>query len=205
MNNFDDIEKLWRQQNVTASADPRKARAAQALVERDANRYGRVLKWGIFVTVFGTLISKVLAIVNHLHGSRPLTWVGGVQHVVMLVFQIALLVVLVRRLRAHQKLLKASAASVRENAAVALAIVEGEMRSYRIDARIFLPFFLLAAVPVVDSFRMGYFDAMGLAGRLLFILGLSAVFVIVGMRHYRRVLQPQRERLTELLKDLDEV
>jgi hypothetical protein len=204
MNNFDDIEKLWRQQTVRAPADPRKARAAQAIVERDANRHGRVLKWGIFATGFGLAMSQVLTIINQLQGVRPLTWAGGIQHVVMLVFQIALLVVLVRRLRAHQKLLKVGAANVRENARTALAIVEHEMRSYRIDARIAIPFLLLVTVPLIEGYRLGYFDAMGLAGRMLFILGLTGAFVVVGLRHYRQVLQPQRERLAELLKDLDE-
>lgn len=204
MNNFDDIEKLWRQQNVRAPADPRKARAAQAVVERDANRHGRILKWSIFATGFSLVISQVLAVINELQGVRSLTWVGWAQHAAMAVFQIVLLVVLVRRLRTHQKLLKASAANVRENARVALAIVEQEMRSYRIDARIILPFLLLTMAPLVESFRLGHFDAVGLAGRLLFIWGLTATFVVVGVRHYRRVLQPQRERLTELLKEINE-
>ena len=205
MKNFNDIEILWRQQTITAPADPRKARAAQVAVERDANRHGRLLKWGIFIVFFGLFVGQLLMVVNYLHGKWPLTFSNVLEHVVSMAFQIGLLILLLRRHRAHQTLLKRSAASVRENVSVALAIVEREMHHFCTDARIFPAFVLLASVSIGDRFVSGHFDAAGMAGRLLFIWGLSAVMGAVALRHYRRVLQPQKQQLTELLNDLDGV
>jgi hypothetical protein len=204
MKNFDDIEKLWRQQNITAPSDPRKTRAVQATVARDANRYGRLLKWGIFILLFGIFVGQLLMVVNYLHGKWPLTFSNVLEHLVSLTFQIGLLILVLRRHRAHQTLLKKSAASVRENVSVALAVVEREMHHYRTDAWILPAYLLLASVSLGDHFVSGRFDATGMLGRLLFIWGLGGVLGAVALRHYRRVLGPQKQQLTELLNDLDE-
>jgi hypothetical protein len=204
MNNFNDIEKLWRQQNITAPADPRKARAAQVTVERDANRYGRLLKWGIFILLFGIFVGQLLMVVNYLHGKWPLTFSNVLEHLVSLALQIGLLILVLRRHRAHQTLLKKSAASVRENVSVALAVVEREMRHFRTDTWVLPAFLVLTSVSIGDHFVSGQFDATGMLGRLLFTWGLGGVLYAVALRHLRRVLGPRKQQLTELLTDLDD-
>lgn len=205
MQNFDDLEKLWREQPVAPPPDAGKVRAAQVAVERDANRYGRILKWGLFVVSFGILFDQLLAVVNYVRAGWAMTPVGLAQHVLGLALQIVVLLILLRRYRAHGVLLRKSAASVRENLSVALALVEREMHHYRTDIWALPLFLLLPSASLVDRFWLGRFDAVGLAGRLAFIWGLGLIFGVVALRHYWCILRSQRQKLTELLRDLDEV
>lgn len=203
MKNFENLEHLWRRQTVVVRGDPQKIRAIQTSAERLVKSRGRLLRWGVAIALFSIFVSQLLTVVNFMHGGRTPTFVQLVHLGVLEVFQIGLLIGLLRRIRTHRQLRAKSAASVRNHAQASLELIEGEMRDYRIAGRIGVLLLVLDMIPVLDNFRSGYFDGAGLAYRLITLLLFGLLFGAVGFRHYWRVLHPQKQQLTQMLGELD--
>jgi len=203
MKKFENLESLWREQAIDVPGAAKQARATQVAIDRDVNRRGRILNWGVGCLVFGIIVTPLLAVLGYVHAGRPMTLMGLLHHAILLALQVGMLIGLLRRIRAHRKLLQKSAANVQENARVALEVIEEEMRDYRTAARIFPVLVLLDFASVANNFALGYFDEAGLGLRLLLVLAFSLMVGAVALRHYRYVLQPQKKQLVDLLDDLD--
>jgi hypothetical protein len=203
MKNLESIEALWRQQTIVVSGDARKIRSLQTSVGRVVASRGRLLKWGVAITLFSLFAGQLLTVVNYVQAGRIPTLPGLVHLGVLQALQLGFLIGLLRRIRAHRQLRAKSAEDVRENVRASLAMIDGEMRDYRIGARLFGFLLLFDTIPVLNNYQQGYFDGAGAAGRLSFILLLGLFFIGLARRHYRRVLQPRREQLAEVLGELD--
>ncbi len=203
MNNFENLEQLWRQQTIVAPAEPRKIRAVQTGAARVVNSQGRLLRWGLATVIFSILASQLLLVVNFVHAGRTPTAVALTHFAVMQATQIGLLIGMLRRLKARRILRAKGAASVRDNLQASLALIEGEMRDYRTGLRLFAVLLLFGTIPVLNSYQQGYFDGTVAIRSLVSIFLLGAGLIVVGERHYRRVLLPQKQQLTELLGELD--
>ena len=203
MNTFDQLQELWRQQTVPAAPAPERIRAIEASATRVVNSRGRLLKWGTAITVFSILFSQLLMVVNVVQdGAYRPTGLSLTHFVAMQMFQVGLLVVLLRRLRSHRTRRDKSAATVAENTRTTLALIETEMRDYRVALRLFAILLIFDAVPILNGYGQGHFDADGALDRLLFMVVLGGTLIAVAVRHSRRVLQPQKQQLTELLREL---
>lgn len=202
MNNFENLETLWRQQTVTATADPTKVRAIQSVADRVVNSRARLLKWGVAISLFTIVVTPLLTVINYLAVNRVPTAVALLHLGVLEVIQIAFLIVLLRRISAHRRLRARSAANVRENMQVSLDLIEAEMRDYRLGGRLFALLVLFDTLPVLNGYVAGHFGGTGAVDRLIGVLLVCGGLYAVAMRHYRRVLQPQREQLSEVLHDL---
>jgi hypothetical protein len=202
MKNFEAIENLWRQQPAAAPADPQQIQVVQSETERVVKSRGRLLRWGAFVTALAIVVTPLLTVVNYVGGFRTPNAVGLAYFALTEVFQIGLLLVLLRQMRAHRQLRARSATNIREGTTASLTLIEHEMREYRIGIPVFVVVLLLATIPLLNGYHQGYYDASGALRRIAFLLGLGLVLLTAALRHYRRVLRPQREQLTALLGEL---
>jgi hypothetical protein len=203
MKNFENFEQLWRQQSIVARGEPRKIQAVQTGAARVVKSQGRLLRLGVALVLFFLVVGPLLMVVNFVHAGRAPSAVALTHFGVTYVFQIGMLIVLLRRLKAHRVLRARSAASVRDNLQASLELIESEMRDYRIGLRCFAALLLFDTLPVLNSYQQGYFDGTVAIRSLVAILLLGAGMFAVCVRHYRRVLHPQKQQLTELLGELD--
>ncbi len=201
MNNFETIEKLWRQQPSPVSFVATQSRSTEVLVERDPNRQGRILKWGVACTAFGLLATPFFTIVNHLSGAIPVTAFGVAYLAIFEAAYALLLIALVRRIQGQRKVLQKSASNVRENLSTTLEVIEMEMADYRKAAWQMPLLALLTLASLAHSYHVGKFDLTGFVGRSSAVLGFTICVGAVALRHYRAVLLPQWKRLRELLSE----
>ena len=202
MNNFENLETLWSQQAVAATAEPQKVRAIQSVADRVVNSRSRLLKWGVAVTVFTIVVTPLLTVVNYLAVNRVPTAVALLHLGVLEVIQIAFLIALLRRISAHRQLRARSAANVRENMQVSLTLIEVEMRDYRFGGRLFGLLVLFDLLPVLNGYVAGHFGGVGALDRAAGVLVVCGGLYAIAVRHYRRVLQPQRDQLSDVVRDL---
>lgn len=203
MNDFANIEQLWRQQTVVVRGSPEKIRAVQSAAERIVRSRGRLLRLGVGITLFSLFVGQLLTVVNYVVGGRVPTAVSLAHFGVVQAFLIGMLLVLFRRLRAHRRLRARSAASVRDHVEASLEMIAGEMHDYRIGTRLLVLLLALDLVPLLNGWQQGYYDAAGAAGRIAFVIGFGAAMVLLSAHHCRRVLRPQQEELNALRAQLD--
>lgn len=203
MKNFEEIQLLWSQQAVVAHDSMPAIQAVQKTADRIVNSRRRLLRLGVAMTVFFIFVSQLLMVVNFVYGGRTPNVVSlvhfGVAESCLILFLIALL----RRIRADRELRAKSASSVRENMGVSLELIEREMREYRWFGSAFAFVVLLDVVPLLNGYHLGYFDLSGLVQRLTFVAVFVSILGRVALRHYRRVLEPQRQDLQAVLAELD--
>lgn len=203
MNNLESFEQLWRQQPAPATTALSAVRAVQNSASQIVNSRTRVLRWGIGTVVASLFITQLLTVVNYTAVGRAPGFAGLIHSGVMLAFQIGLLIVLLRQQRAHRELRKHSADTVYDGLRAKLAMIELEMRDYRIGLPLATALLLIDLVPIWDGFHQGHFDASGALARGTFLLLFGAGILGIAARHLRRVLEPQRTQVLDTLQSFD--
>lgn len=198
---FEELETAWAAQPATVPAAPDLTALKRTLMP-EIKRRGRMLRYGIFLTALGLVVSPTLAVVNY-RFARPVDPTG---HWLNLAFWMAvnftLLAFLIREARRQGALLRRSADTVRTLTALSLASCEAEMADFRRGlwaVPTLLAFQLLSLYlkfPVTDH---GWKPFALRAGATL---GLTLLMSLVFWRHYQLNLKADRARQQEILREL---
>ena len=108
------------------------------------------------------------------------------------------LVFLIRRLREHNRQVRAAGESVGTTLALSLDSLEARMRDYRWAAWFAIP---MTALTLFSAYASQAVVREGLAAfwpRAAFVIGFAMVVGAIGTWHYRAHLGPERKRLREL-------
>ena len=198
---FEEIESVWAlQQPVKTSPDdlPALRRALMAKL----NLRKRLLILAGAGTIVGLVIIQVLFYLNLRVMRVEDQWLSFSRLVLNQTVNLLIVLELARIFLRHRQLARGRAESVRDVVSLALASVEAEMADYRLGwwgtvvlmAQSVLSVYLNRAVP---QFR---WEAFGVrAGLIVAVYGLIGLLV---WRHYRRKLEPERERLKVTLSQL---
>lgn len=199
--NFDDLQAAW-QQHPAAAVPPPRASASPAALRREVIRRRWRLRLAAVALPTGLILTQALFVVGYVSGQAPATALRLVSLILTQVTTALLFVAALRQLRRHAARVRQSALPLRESTAAALASIDAEIGDYRLGFRL-LP--LLVALPLLSAYANVPVHVVGWGPWLLragMVLGLLTPILLVGGRHYRRNLRPERERLRALLAEL---
>jgi MFS family permease len=198
---FEELENVWAAQSAKTTA-PHDLTALKQKLMPEIKRRGRILRYGIFMALFGLVLIPLLTVVNYRYAKPANPAWHWMDVAFWMVFDFAALVLMIRELRRQRALLRQSTETVRTLTLVAMASLEGEMKDFRRG---------VWAVPGMIGFQLlslymkfpvavnGWSPFALRAGAVLgFFVMLSSVF----WRHYRVNLKRDHALQQEILRGL---
>jgi len=198
---FEEIESVWALQQP-AKIGATELSALRRALRSQLNRRKRLLILAGCSMVFTLLFMQVLFFLNLRAMRVEEQWISFGRLMLHQTLSLVILLELVRIFLRHRRLARSRAESVQDVVSLSLAGVEAEMADYRLGRWVTL---VLVAQSLASAYlnqpvtRVGW-DAFALrAGLIVAVYGLIGLQV---WRHYRRKLQPERERLKATLEQM---
>lgn len=199
---FEEIESVWALQQP-AKTETIDLSALRRALRSQLNRRKRMLLLAAGSLVFTLVAMQVLFFLNLRVMRVEDQWLSFARLMVHQVLNLVIVLELVRIYLRHRRLARGRAESVRDVVNLSLAGVEAEMADFRLGCWVTL---VLMAQSILSAFLnpthgAGIGDGFGVRAALIVaVYGLISLLV---WRHYRRKLQPERERLKATLKQLE--
>ena len=198
---FEELESAWAAQSARTSA-PCDLTALKQTLMPEIKRRGRMLRYGIFMAVFGLVVIPILTVANYRY-ARPANpawhWIDAAFWIAV---NIAALVLMIRALRRQRALLRRSADTVRALTVLSLASLEGEMKDFRRGLWVVPGLIGFQLLSLSMKFPVAEHGWSPFALRAGAVLGFSLLLSSVFWRHYHVNLKRDRTRQQEILREL---
>jgi len=202
--NFNELEKTWDRQTVTAE----NALIAASLSKRlnsDIRHERRRVLGGIVVVAFAVLVGWIVTIGFHFAGIAPINRMTVISLSIGTIIDAAFFILAIRSARRIQSELKASTGTLANSASASLRTIESRMDDTRLAAY-GLPLVVVAnAALCLVKYSTGDLPGFSaLIGAIAVGIFLGAILAAMWWR-YRTHLLPRRTELQELLASLHEL
>ncbi len=198
--NFDALEKAWGQQAVGGAADA--AMVAEQL-ERDLYGARRRFRGAIALAAGLLALSWLVALGGHFSGIKSLTHLELAAHATGSAFYLLWLVLAVRSARAVQRERRHVGATTRDAAEASLRVIALQIGNYRIAAWSLPLAVAVAGVLSALKYQGGELHGAGAAASAAFVAVLAMIAGAALWHRHRTMLQPRREELRGLLREME--